>query len=400
ALFKDRYEKAVSEELYIIMRDINDSLDPDQDLFSPEGAFALSDLLSSRAALTEDLSYFFFADNDKRVIAHSDSSLNDTYLNEKEYPDLRFEKGEKRYLLHFRKYYEAVIPFYVSGSQAGTIHAGFKDIIIKREIHKIYFQNGIILLLILLVIWVGNSYLLSRMIVKPINEFSDKIKNILETGNLNQKINIPRSPEIEELSLLLSRMLSKLYFTTISRDFFDTIIESIDDMILVTDREGYIKSVNRSTISITGLKPENILGSQVRDVFSESKKSSIFEEKTFLKFARQGYIKNLNIHFKTNLEEEVPVSLTGSVMHDLEGAVIGIVLVARDLRELQQLIAELNEIKNDYEEKSRRLERFNRLMVGRELEMVNLKKKINELLVKSGITEKYKLPGEKGEENE
>ena len=39
----------------------------------------------------------------------------------------------------------------------------------------------------------------------------------------------------------------------------------------------------------------------------------------------------------------------------------------------------------------KQLERFNRLTVGRELRMIELKKEINELLKETGRVEKYKI---------
>jgi hypothetical protein len=41
--------------------------------------------------------------------------------------------------------------------------------------------------------------------------------------------------------------------------------------------------------------------------------------------------------------------------------------------------------------KADELERFNRLMLGREIKMIELKREINELLKKSGKNEKYKI---------
>jgi hypothetical protein len=43
------------------------------------------------------------------------------------------------------------------------------------------------------------------------------------------------------------------------------------------------------------------------------------------------------------------------------------------------------------------LERFNRVMVGRENKMIDLKREVNELLEKLGQNKKYRVPGENEE---
>ena len=46
-------------------------------------------------------------------------------------------------------------------------------------------------------------------------------------------------------------------------------------------------------------------------------------------------------------------------------------------------------------DKMEEMSRFHRMVVGRELTMVELKKEINELLEKAGQEKKYKIAGEK-----
>lgn len=54
---------------------------------------------------------------------------------------------------------------------------------------------------------------------------------------------------------------------------------------------------------------------------------------------------------------------------------------------------DLKRVYEELQEKSKYLERFNRLMVNRELEMIRLKAEINDLLKKSGQAKKYMTPG-------
>lgn len=55
-------------------------------------------------------------------------------------------------------------------------------------------------------------------------------------------------------------------------------------------------------------------------------------------------------------------------------------------------ITERKEIENALKDKVSELERFNQVMVGRELRMIELKKEINKLCRQLGIREKYRLP--------
>ena len=87
-----------------------------------------------------------------------------------------------------------------------------------------------------------------------------------------------------------------------------------------------------------------------------------------------------------------------------EGEAIGLLNFARkepftefELKRFETIAGQLTsiikrkQVENERKENMRQLERFNRLSVGRELKMIELKKEINELLREAGRTEKYKI---------
>ncbi|MGM0566369.1 MAG: PAS domain-containing protein [Bacteroidota bacterium] len=82
------------------------------------------------------------------------------------------------------------------------------------------------------------------------------------------------------------------------------------------------------------------------------------------------------------------VEMNLKFLRDQHGFAIGILGVTRDIHERKK--AEL-EIKD----KMVQLEKFNRLMVGRENRMIELKSEVNQLLIASGSEKKYSIPSQR-----
>ena len=110
---------------------------------------------------------------------------------------------------------------------------------------------------------------------------------------------------------------------------------------------------------------------------------------------------------------EIPVDLSISVVRDKDGNLLGIVGIARDMREIKRLMQrerelvsaavaaadaerkKADDLETAYKELKGRtedLKKFHEVTVGRELEMVKLKEEINSLLGKLGEPKKYQEP--------
>ena len=74
-------------------------------------------------------------------------------------------------------------------------------------------------------------------------------------------------------------------------------------------------------------------------------------------------------------------------LHDASGAIIGLCGIARDITQQKQIEEELRESLT-------KLKRFNKLAVGRELRMIELKKELNGLLEDLGKEPRYKIASE------
>ena len=79
------------------------------------------------------------------------------------------------------------------------------------------------------------------------------------------------------------------------------------------------------------------------------------------------------------------VSATKVPLRDSEGNIVGLVGISRDITEHKETEDRLRRTMSN-------LERFNRLAVGRELQMIELKREVNDLLRSMGREEKYRIP--------
>jgi PAS domain S-box-containing protein len=84
------------------------------------------------------------------------------------------------------------------------------------------------------------------------------------------------------------------------------------------------------------------------------------------------------------------VEMNISSIRNEKGEMTGFQGVTRDISERKKAETELKR-------KVDELERFNRVMVGRENKMIDLKREVNELLEKLGQNKKYRVPGENEE---
>ena len=126
-----------------------------------------------------------------------------------------------------------------------------------------------------------------------------------------------------------------------AKAFADNIIRSLVNSLVVTDGESVITMANDACRELLGYDKKELLGKPLGMIFAEGAAHPLRRGSEFWQRCRTyGSASGLETALKTKGGEEIPVSLNASVMRDRAGDMIGVVLVATDLRELRRLLLE------------------------------------------------------------
>src|SRR5215471_20096465 len=77
--------------------------------------------------------------------------------------------------------------------------------------------------------------------------------------------------------------------------------------------------------------------------------------------------------------EVIPTTLNASALRDPEGKVIGAIGILRDMRAYERVVHDLEQSRGELQEKILDLEKYEEVVVGRELKMIMLEREIERL---------------------
>jgi PAS domain S-box-containing protein len=215
-------------------------------------------------------------------------------------------------------------------------------------------------------------------------------------GDFSDKIEVPdEKDEFTELAAGLRMMMEDLeyHLTELRRveeervrvSVTAAILEAIVDMIVVLDLEGRVVHVNNAWLQMFGLELKDVCGRMITEIPGVRTQRPGYAKRfmTFIGEAAEGNRVNPEDMVVVAKDgREVFVSIVGGTMKDDRGRPTHMVLVLRDVTEQRKAEDKLRKTIED-------MKRFNRLAVGRELKMIELKKEVDNLLLSMGRQEKY-----------
>jgi PAS domain S-box-containing protein len=180
-------------------------------------------------------------------------------------------------------------------------------------------------------------------------------------------------------------------FLLISKDISDEIrlteyarslIEASLDPLVTISPEEKITGVNEATVKVTGTARERLIGTDFWNYFTEPEKAREGYQQAFAR----GFVTDYPLTIRHTNGRLTHVLYNASVYKDAHGKVLGVFAAARDVTPLKKAEVELADQRARELERLAELERFQKLTVGRELKMIELKKEVDDL--KRRLTER------------
>jgi len=150
--------------------------------------------------------------------------------------------------------------------------------------------------------------------------------------------------------------------------------------------KGFILEINQAFETLSLWLISEISGKPLSTILSEKEASEIISQTL-----KKKSLSNQETKLLTKKGEEIPVAAYSCIREDKEGNIFGFFLAFIDIRESKKFREELErqvaERTKELQKKIEELEKINRLTVGRELKMIELKEEIQKLKEE---LEKYK----------
>src|SRR5206468_2130114 len=143
------------------------------------------------------------------------------------------------------------------------------------------------------------------------------------------------------------------------------IIANAPDPVFVSDLEGKILQANDAVSQLLGFRQDEVLEQSLSRFISPE------ETREFTAALREvverGVTRNARLNPRSASGEVIPTTLNASALRDPYGKVIGAIGILRDMRAYEQVVRDLEKSKSELQEKILDLEKFEEVVVGREL---------------------------------
>jgi diguanylate cyclase (GGDEF)-like protein/PAS domain S-box-containing protein len=186
-----------------------------------------------------------------------------------------------------------------------------------RRVAVIVLAGALITLVLAVVAW-----LLAQRLERPIMELIRSAERIGE-GDYTQPHEVTSNDEIADLEVALDRMRQKLRQTTITKNYLTTVLNSMNDAVLVTSPTGVVKRINDAAVRLFGYSEEELAGKPFSVLIAENERAAFSLEAAAIE-TRETVIATRN-------GQTIPVSLSGAPIAADDPQFQGTIFVIRNI---------------------------------------------------------------------
>jgi PAS domain S-box-containing protein len=223
-------------------------------------------------------------------------------------------------------------------------------------------------------------------------EFTAALREVVEHGVTRNAVLNPRSASGEVIPTSLNAsalrdpdgkvigaigVLRDMRELDKARAYAESLIENAPDPVFVSDLEGKILQANEAVSQLLGFRTDEVLEQSVARFISAEETQEFTA--ALREVVERGVTRNARLNPRSASGEVIPTTLNASALRDSDGKVIGAIGILRDMRAYEEVVQDLEQSKTELQEKILDLEKFEEVVVGRELKMIALEKELEGL---------------------
>ena len=179
---------------------------------------------------------------------------------------------------------------------------------------------------------VGLGILFMGRLLRPISLLGEAAERIGK-GGMGVVVPVLANDELGELARSFNQMSQELAATTVSKDFLDSILRNMQDLLVVTDAGGVIRLVNQSTLDLLSYSEDELIGRPAVLLFSRGDREFGGQNMAMQVHEVAGSREAALI---TSTGSEVPVVLSLGTLAGQEQASAGFIITAADITERKE----------------------------------------------------------------
>ena len=176
----------------------------------------------------------------------------------------------------------------------------------------------------LLLLGLAGAWFIAGQLAAPISALVKSADRIGE-GDYTRPLAVVRRDELGDLQFALERMRQKLNETTITKNYLNTVLNSLSDAVLVTSPDGVVKSCNEAAQRLLGYSESDLLDKPLTSFIDEQHRGA-FDPSNSAPEARETVL-------RTASGQTIPVSMASSSISSEDPQFQGNIYVARNITE-------------------------------------------------------------------